>query len=408
VDQIEVDIYENRTFVHPVNQSKPSPTPAWCSNTCHGPSPGTRPGKWDDLDEKLAPDRRHPKFTNGRAAPTPKQPAVDPSQRRINAYTLNLTPIVIVEKRGQAFANYATKWELRHSAIASYDAPFKPIVDDQFMVVGHIGMVNGRELISVIPDNSMTATMKRGPVYVAGLFGNHDWMKEPTPKHWHRFRFISESYLVRTDVYGHVSAAELGKDGQALKQDLIDDIIIDVLADLPRRAITHGIKSLVSRIVARRVAREAGEELAEELLKKEVITHALERLQKTAINALNEDVVRSSEAVAGRQVFRHTLSSANIPGTYAFIERDGSLILSKGVANAQYGEGVYAWAKEATQVGKYIDIEIAGDVAVETLQFTKRTFYRLVPAQGNRLPVRIVGTNLTPDEIAFGRKMVGR
>jgi hypothetical protein len=28
----------------------------------------------------------------------------------------------------------------------------------------------------------------------------------------------------------------------------------------------------------------------------------------------------------------------------------------------------------------------------------------LVPAQGDSLPVRIVGSNLTPEEIAFGRK----
>jgi hypothetical protein len=53
----------------------------------------------------------------------------------------------------------------------------------------------------------------------------------------------------------------------------------------------------------------------------------------------------------------------------------------------------------------YIDIEVRVGTAVETIGVKGQTFVRLVPAQGNTLPVRIVGTNLPQDQIALGRRL---
>jgi hypothetical protein len=133
---------------------------------------------------------------------------------------------------------------------------------------------------------------------------------------------------------------------------------------------------------------------------------ALSRLKTTQDNLLKQSVTRSSAVLKKPAVFRHTLTADVKPTSYAGIEKQGSMRISKG-GNAHYGEGVYAWPKDTPAVGTYIDIEVAAGTAVETIHVNGQTYLRILSAEGNTVPVKIVGTNLTAEEIAFGRRIVG-
>jgi hypothetical protein len=134
---------------------------------------------------------------------------------------------------------------------------------------------------------------------------------------------------------------------------------------------------------------------------------AMKRLQETQINQLDQEITRTARILKQPETFRHSLTRSPKAPSYARIEQGGVIDLSEGEA-AHYGEGVYTWAQDAQGVGKYIDIEVPAGVAVETIQVPAKgqTFYRLVPATGDTLPIRIVGTNLSQEEIAFGRRMI--
>ena len=56
----------------------------------------------------------------------------------------------------------------------------------------------------------------------------------------------------------------------------------------------------------------------------------------------------------------------------------------------------------------YIDIEVSPGTGVETLDFGGgKGWVRMVPPNGDDLQIKIVGTNLSKDEIDTGRKLVG-
>jgi hypothetical protein len=91
--------------------------------------------------------------------------------------------------------------------------------------------------------------------------------------------------------------------------------------------------------------------------------------------------------------------------SYAHIEKEGSLELATG-ADAHYGEGVYAWPAGKPSTRAYIDIEVPPGTAVETLNVGGQRWVRMVPPNGDRLPVKIVGTNLSPAQIKMAREFV--
>jgi hypothetical protein len=134
---------------------------------------------------------------------------------------------------------------------------------------------------------------------------------------------------------------------------------------------------------------------------------ALARLVQTQENVGVSGFERGlAEQLSSPKVFRHTLTADIKPSSFAQIEKGGVLNLSTG-DNAKFGIGVYAWDRMAQGVGTYIDIEVSAGVAVETIAPKGETaFFRIVPATGNKLPVKIVGTNLTQEQIAFGRRMI--
>ena len=161
------------------------------------------------------------------------------------------------------------------------------------------------------------------------------------------------------------------------------------------------LKSILTRLV------RVGSKTADPLVGKPPplrINPALNRLQETADNLLNQTVVRSAEVLTEPKVFRHTLT-ADVPFmSYARIEQEGALRLSTG-SKAHYGEGVYAWPPGQAQIGTYIDIQVPPGSGVETLKVNGQAYVRIVPPEGNTLPVKIVGSNMPQSQIEMGRKL---
>jgi hypothetical protein len=132
---------------------------------------------------------------------------------------------------------------------------------------------------------------------------------------------------------------------------------------------------------------------------------AMTRLRNTASDALKKNPLRTAEVLSSPRVYRHSLTAQNPPASYALIEKEGSMKLSDIRGNAHYGEGVYAWPAGSDEAGKYIDIEVPPGTGVETLKVGNETWVRMVPPNGNRLPVKIVGSNLSPAQIEWGKKL---
>jgi hypothetical protein len=132
---------------------------------------------------------------------------------------------------------------------------------------------------------------------------------------------------------------------------------------------------------------------------------AMTRLRNTASDALKKNPLRTGEVLSSPRVYRHSLTAQNPPASYALIEKEGSMKLSDIRGNAHYGEGVYAWPAGSQGAGKYIDIEVPPGTGVETLKVGNETWVRMVPPNGNRLPVKIVGSNLSPAQIEWGKKL---
>ena len=129
------------------------------------------------------------------------------------------------------------------------------------------------------------------------------------------------------------------------------------------------------------------------------------RLRDTSVDLQKKDPVRTVEVLPAPATYRHTLTGDVPPASYARIEMEGSMRLSTGV-KAHYGEGVYAWPAGQRGVGTYIDIEVPAGTGVETINVGGQRWVRMVPPEGNKLPVRIVGTNMPQPQIDFGRKLV--
>lgn len=129
---------------------------------------------------------------------------------------------------------------------------------------------------------------------------------------------------------------------------------------------------------------------------------AYNRAIRTRLNLRNKLVQRSVRVLEAPGRFRHTITRSMPESSLGKIQADGSLSLSHG-PNAHYGEGVYAWGPDGPKSGKYIDIEVPRGTAVETIKVAEGTWYRLVPGNGNKLKVKIVGHNFTPKELKWAK-----
>jgi hypothetical protein len=137
------------------------------------------------------------------------------------------------------------------------------------------------------------------------------------------------------------------------------------------------------------------------------IKPAMARLQNTAKNLQGKEVIRTSEVLTEPKTYRQTITGDLPPVNYARIEKEGALRISTG-AKAHYGEGVYAWHPNQTGVGTYIDVQVPVGTGVETLKVGNQSWVRMLPPEGNVLPVKIVGTNMPQSQIDLGRKLLGQ
>jgi hypothetical protein len=131
---------------------------------------------------------------------------------------------------------------------------------------------------------------------------------------------------------------------------------------------------------------------------------AEERLLRTQMNLKNKPVIRSGTVLTKPTEFRHTLNRENPMAAYGRIEKEGHMRFSTG-DSAHYGDGVYSWRAQEPNVHGYVDVEVPAGTAVETLQVDGKTWVRLVPPTGDRLPVKIIRTDLTDHEQKLGRIM---
>jgi hypothetical protein len=323
------DALYHRTFVwyNPRPVLKPS-APATCSTLCHAPQ-ATRPvASFDPL--VLTPSRDSFQFPAGGGLPQfpvngtdrePEPPRYDPSQRRVNALVFvgaSLTGRVIATKRGQRFADYATPWELRHSILCSYDAPFQPVVDEDGTVVGHCGLVNGRDLISAAgwSGSDLDRGLEAGPIFV-----HEEGRRGTPPPGWAVFGFSDFTYSVMTSIDGEVLGGSVASRRDALEpitwKDvlkgamIVADLVMDVMlvmavADLVLKGGTLLVKSLVRRAVRRAVLRGATRELAAKFARRELGAVASEL--KPYQESLREVQALLKDAQAfrnGRPVFKN-------------------------------------------------------------------------------------------------------
>lgn len=135
---------------------------------------------------------------------------------------------------------------------------------------------------------------------------------------------------------------------------------------------------------------------------------AVERALSTQDNVRGVEVTRSVQRLQKPTVFRHTITHDNPVASFARIARQGFMNLAPQGYKAQFGVGVYAWEANATGIGaRYIDIEVPSGTAAEYLTTPGGNFYRLVPATGDTLPVKVVSHNFTPAEVVRGNQMIG-
>ncbi len=136
---------------------------------------------------------------------------------------------------------------------------------------------------------------------------------------------------------------------------------------------------------------------------------ALNRLKTTAANLQNLKVDRTMIVLDRPMVYRHTIT-ADIPGVnMARIMKEQRLRLSVG-GRAHYGPGVYAWHQGSSGGSVWIDIEVSAGTAVENLVVHgsggQQRFVRIVPAEGDYLPVKIKDKSITDEVLAGFAKLV--
>jgi hypothetical protein len=329
-----------------------------------------------------------------------------------------------------------TPWESQYM----WDEAFAPVIDESNRVVAHVGYVYVSDIWISLEDRRALGKPDREPPTLIGWdeeqayaevasqlnkdieSGVRVYVDDGTSIDKNRFIIWFHDTMPN---YGKTASAVIvNPNGQIIKilevthikisrwQRALQGLItaLDVLAVIDLVGLVVELALIpVARIGALGL-REGGRRIWGLVLKtlrregKELESPVLTRLRKTALDLQNKHPGRAYEVLSSPKRFRHTLTADVKPASYAHIEREGSLRFSTG-ANAHYGEGVYAWEAGKQGVGTYIDIEVPAGTGVETLDVGGSRWVRMVPPSGDRLAVKIVGTNLTAEQIEFGRRL---
>ena len=315
------------------------------------------------------------------------------------------TAVDLVQRVDQPFSQHATPWEKKYCLPLQKNRR-TPVIDAEFVIVGYIGSIRGDHLW--VPwdydDDRLflgLAQTKPQSVFDGNIPIRTGWNR-PSDQ-WRRLATCDDSYMALQDIHGNVLALlshELRSNAVSVGLGPIEYISIgklglSILKGLSKRLMVKagekGLRTIALRL-AQRLARSP--------------SPAQARLLRTQINLRNQDVIRTVETLRKPMVYRHTITSEVKFASYAQIKKGGHLNLSKG-ANAHYGEGVYVWPAAKKGVGKYIDIEVKVSTGVEKI-VTKNNghWFRLVPPEGNKLSVKIVGHNFSKEELKYAERLI--
>lgn len=317
----------------------------------------------------------------------------------------------LVERADQKFARHASIWE-KSACVPLQRNRKMPVVDAGNAVVGYLASYRGDNLW--VPwdhaegedDGLFLGLAQAEPRSVYDGSVPVTMAIERPSQELSRLATCDDSYFALLDLNGNILSL-LGHESNPgavsvglgpIEYISIGKIGVSVLKTLSKKltikATSQGIKMLFLRGAKR-------------LLPKPTAAQA--RLLRTQVNLRNVPVQRKVIKLKRPTVFRHSITADVQWLSFGGIRKGGFLNLSKRGQTAQYGEGVYAWKAGQRSVGKYIDIEVDATVAVEKLVMKKdgSFWYRLVPAQGDKLPVKIVGHNFTKEEVDMAVRMLG-
>jgi RHS repeat-associated protein len=242
-----------------------------------------------------------------------------------------------------------------------------------------------------------------------------------------------ESHVLRAAVIGGViggafagaglgvSAALRTAAGSALASKVAGSAVGAVARRIAQSAIGRGLSRAVSAV------REPSERLGQRLSERlgagpgaEMAEAAAGRASATTMNVQGaQGVTRTVTSAAEGQTFTHSVGwrggGAFGPGvTGAQVEAQSALRVTPGGASGQWGEGAYAFEGTVGAPGprgSSFQFKVPPQTAVETIQPPGggRPIIRLVPPPGQtRLPIRITGTDFTPETLAEGRDFARR
>ncbi len=286
---------------------------------------------------------------------------------RLNGQELEQFTLMLSPERRAAWREVATAWELTHSGlftlgrIANFGRSVDPVFDANDVLVGHARIIEA----------------------TTGV-----WALEIYATDGHRMeRTIIGELGLQDDPWGNALASALLTLGAAAAAGVARRIVVGMAVQGGGRAAASGLLASLAGVARAFAALFRNQAMA--------------RLRATMANRVNNQVVRSARLLTQPTVFRHVLTGPlPLDMQVASISRNG-LTLATGGMNATYGEGVYVYAVSRNTSAYFIDIEVQPGVAVESLQVTNSitgrvgTWFRLVPATGNSLPVRIVGRNFS-------------
>jgi hypothetical protein len=284
---MSLDATYHRTFL------PDGPIESACRQSCHGdPKPASR---WDQFEPPQF-DRKSPASYELKPLhpdPPPFQTAdmrdrgkpYYRSQRRRPAFMLNngqLRPIHIVDKIDQQFAKVATPWEHEFSELTKDGSGrFSPLVNPDYLVVGHVGAIKGDEMIIV----------KGAPIEWSGTYGGLGrdleadesiYVSRTVPEGWTKYdtKYPMSIYTVVTGIDGEVISGDITdsmpgaiatespieyitltaailKLGTAIVRGLIKSIIRKRLTSYAVKEISGPTRKVLERVLAKRAAAKA-------------------------------------------------------------------------------------------------------------------------------------------------------
>lgn len=120
--------------------------------------------------------------------------------------------------------------------------------------------------------------------------------------------------------------------------------------------------------------------------------------------SMQHKVKRSIRVSSKPEKFFHIIANQPDYAILGQIRKSGGLKLSTKRHSAHYGDGAYVFGPDVPRPSgqRYIEFEVPAGTAIELIEAPTGRFYRLVPPEGEIVPIKITGTNFTPDEIRMG------